>query len=86
MITKEKLIEFGMVETSGDESLLMPLKKVIAEDAEDGCEMSIGLSLVRNVPELCLLMPSGDCLFLVVETIEELKIFEKCIASWEPNY
>lgn len=89
-ITKEQLLEFGMKETTGDERLIFPMEKVISipnDDAEeDEGKLAICVTQMRNQPELCLMMPDGACLYLAAETIEELKIFEKCIASWEPNY
>lgn len=80
-ITKEQLIEFGMVETGG---LVMPLKKVLGE-SEAG-QISIAVTLERNTPEIILSLPDGAHVLLSVASIEQLKAFEACIVSWESNY
>lgn len=89
-ITKENLITFGMKETEGDEKMIFPMKKVISipnEDAdEDEGELAICVTQMRNVSELCLMLPDGACIYLAAESIEDLQTFEKCIASYEPNY
>jgi hypothetical protein len=86
MITKKQLIEFGMRETKGDERLFHPMKKIISVSNEENQELSICVTSMRNVEELCLFLPDGSTLYLMPKTITELKIFEKCIESWEPNY
>ena len=89
-ITKENLIAFGMKETEGDEKMIFPMKKVISipnEDAdEDEGELAICVTQMRNASELCLMLPDGACIYLAAESIEDLQTFEKCIASYEPNY
>lgn len=89
-ITKENLITFGMKETEGDEKMIFPMKKVISipnEDAdEDEGELVICVTQMRNASELCLMLPDGACIYLAAESIEDLQTFEKCIASYEPNY
>lgn len=89
-ITKENLITFGMKETEGDEKMIFPMKKVISipnEDAdEDEGELAICVTQMRNASELCLTLPDGSCIYLAAESIEDLQTFEKCIASYEPNY
>lgn len=91
-ISKDTLINhFGMTETVGDERISFPIKKVISlprenHDEEDEGELAICVTQMRNKAELCLLLPDGALIFLYVKTIEELKAFEKCIASYEPNY
>lgn len=86
LITKESLLKYGMKEVTGDEKLLIPMKKVLSKSDEDGTEMGICVTNLRNRNELCLLLPDGGCLYLWVKTIEELEAFEKCILSYEPNY
>lgn len=88
-ITKGSLISFGMKETEGDEKMLFPMKKVISipnenPEADEG-ELAICVTQMRNIAELCLMLPDG-CIYLAAESIEELQIFEKCIASYEPNF
>lgn len=86
--TKEDLIEFGMrEETDGLEKVLFPMKKVISVEQESsGDEMAICITSQRNVHEICLILPDGGCLYLSPESMDELKIFEKCITSYESNY
>ena len=92
MITKEQLIEFGMIETTGDEKIIFPMRKVISlpkesddEDDELG-EIAICIDMLYNSPRLVLSLPDGSSLGICVETIDELKAFEKCIGSFEPYY
>ena len=89
-ITKENLITFGMKETEGYKKMIFPMKKVISipnEDAdEDEGELAICVTQMRNASELCLMLPDGACIYLAAESIEDLQTFEKCIASYEPNY
>ncbi len=93
-ITKESLIEFGMVVTNEEDPLrfIYPLEKVLTSendpDNEDAVlKMSLVITNERNSSELALILPSGDTLFLGgIESIEELKIFEKAITSFEPVY
>lgn len=86
-ITKENLIEFGMKETTGDSKIIFPMEKVISipNDEIDG-ELAICLTRMRNREEFCLMLPDGSCLYLNVNSMEDLRTFEKCIESWEPNY
>mgnify|MGYP003435836453 FL=1 len=93
-ITKESLLEYGMIETKGDESLLFPMKKVISvknhldeemEEDEDG-ELAICITRLRNQVELCLSMPDGSILYLAPKSIEDLQAFERCIESYEPVF
>ena len=88
MITKEQLIKFGMKETEGDEKAITPMKKVISlpnEDNELG-EISICINMQYNSPRLILSLPDGSMLEICAKTIDELKVFEKCIGSFEPYY
>jgi hypothetical protein len=41
---------------------------------------------MRNSTEICLSLPDGGILYLNVQSIEELKAFEKAIGSYEPTY
>lgn len=87
-LTKEDLLSFGLVETSGEERVWYPMKKVISvkdSDDKDAGELAICVTTQNNATELVLATPDG-CLYLGAETIEELKVFEKCILSWEPNF
>ena len=84
-ITKEQLIEFGMVET-GDP--VHPMEKLLSDKVE-GSEfdpISLCVTHMRNIPELCLMLPDGACIYLAIGNIKDLKIFAKSIQSWEPNF
>ena len=90
IITSETLIQFGMKENKSGESRIFPLVKQISEISEEEKEeghtgLSICVTNLRNKAELCLNM-DGAILYLCPSNIEELKIFEKCISSYEPNY
>jgi len=88
IINKENLILYGMTEVGC--SFVTPMKKVISvpnEDEEDNeGELSICLTNMRNTTEICLSLPDGGILYLNVQSIEQLKAFEKCIGSYEPTY
>lgn len=91
-ITKEQLLEFGMIETTGDEKIIYPMKKVISippekEDTDDDLgEIAICVDMEYNFLRLVLKLPDGSTLVICPETIDELKIFEKCIGGWESYY
>lgn len=90
IINKENLILYGMTET-GDSTF--PMQKVISVPDEDSDpdyeaegELAICLTNMRNSTEICLSLPGGSILYLNVQSIEQLKAFEKCIGSYEPPY
>lgn len=84
-ITKETLLEFGMVEVAGDEKFLTPMKKVLGSNKEG--DLSIVVWMGRNSAELGILSPDGALTYINgIETIDELKIIEKAITEWEPPY
>lgn len=80
-ITKEELLDFGMFEVQGNESILSPMKKVIHR--KDGELMSIVLWTGRNIPELCIFSTDGVLIYLDVDSIQELEVIEKSISEWE---
>lgn len=84
-ITKDQLRDFGMKETEDVEKMFTPMKKVISVPNDEG-ELAICVTNQRNVAELCLILPDGGCLYLSPESMDDLKIFEKCITSYEPAY
>lgn len=86
-ITIEQLKEYGMTETEGLEAHITPLRKVISksEDNELG-DLAIVITREYNTNALALKLPDGATIFLNCNAIEELMAFEKCIASWSPNY
>jgi hypothetical protein len=86
LITKESLLKYGMQEVTDESKMIIPMKKVLTSSSEDGTEMAICVTNLRNKSELCLMLPDGSCLYLWVKTIEELQIFEHCILLYESNY
>lgn len=87
VISKDSLLKYGMKETTDTEKMFYPLKKVISTKAEtSGEELAICVTNQRNVNELCLTLPDGGILYISPKSIENLKIFEECITSYEPNY
>ena len=89
MITKAQLIKFGMKENKGVEKLVFPMEKIISlpnpEDPDEGT-LSIYVTNMHNKSELALSLPDGGLIYLYCKTIDELKAFERCIGSYEPNY
>lgn len=79
-ITKEQLIEWGMVETDHP---AMPMKKVLGRNKEIG-EFSIGLSLHTNTEMFVINLPDGAMIILNPLTIEDLKKMEELIYGYEP--
>lgn len=79
-ITKEQLLEWGMINTIDPST---PLKKVLGESEEIG-ELSIILTLHRNVQEFAISLPDGAMLMLNPLTIEDLKKIEEMLMSYEP--
>ena len=90
VINRDNLVNhFGMIETQGDEQIMFPLKKVISvlnEESEEERELAICITRLRNISELCLSMLDGNILYLAIDNIEDLKVFERCIESYEPVY
>lgn len=89
-ITKESLIAYGMKVNTGFEGHVFPMEKIISireDDEKEGIgHMSILINRSNNSDQLCLWLPDGACIYLAIDNIEQLEAFEKCIASWEPNF
>lgn len=79
-ITKEQLLEWGMIET---DDAVYPLKKLLGHNHEVG-ELSIVLTLERNSEEFAIILPDGASLVLNPLTIDDLKKIEELIYSYEP--
>jgi hypothetical protein len=77
-ITKESLLEFGMVET---DSPIFPMRKEIL--SEMGFRVYVCVSTLRNANELCILMSSTQILYINPVSIEELEIITKSIIAYE---
>lgn len=88
LITKESLIEFGMKENEGDAKVIFPFEKILSQEPdEEGNNLSLVITNMRNVAELALMLPDGGILYLGgIQSIEELEIFEKAITEYEPNF
>lgn len=85
MINKEQLLEFGMMELTGDDAIICAMEKVLSETNEG--KVSIAITTFRNTPELVLWLPGGHQVFLGgVTSIEDLKVIERCVTEYEPNY
>jgi hypothetical protein len=84
-ITKETLLEFGMTITEAPLNLIIPMEKVLYQNAEGG-KLAICVTNFRNASELCLMVPGGHCIYINPKSIEDLKTFEQCLGAWEPNY
>jgi hypothetical protein len=84
-ITKESLLEYGMKEY---DNVLFPMQKNLSENENENQEegiLAICITQMRNITEICLLMPNGNIIFLNVNSIEELQQFENCIESYDSN-
>ena len=79
-ITKEQLIEWGMIETSDP---IYPLEKILGESGEVG-RLAIVLTLEKNSQNFAIKLPDGATLFINPLTIDDLKKLEELIYSYEP--
>jgi hypothetical protein len=90
IITKESLLNFGMIETDESERIFFPMKKVLSikseneEYEEDEPEISIAITRMRNEEEFVLILPDG-MVFINPEFIEDLEAFEKMILEYQSN-
>ena len=88
MITREQLMAFGMEEPQDGEHIAFPLAKSLSRKhpTDSLGAISLCVTRLRNVSELCLLLPNGAVLYLNgVESVEELEVLEKAITGWEPG-
>lgn len=85
-ITKESLIAYGFRET---ENVAMPLEKILSFDDQgeptEGEGLLLCVSRYRNQDELSLLTPEG-IIYLNIDSIESLRLFEQSIGSWESRF
>ncbi len=84
MITEQELIDFGF--TKNDDFPMIPFEKHLSDPNEDGGRLTLIVTIERNQPEIALNMPDGNKLFLHIESLQQLLIFENAIQSWDPNY
>jgi len=85
MIQEQDLIKYGFEKTQ-DEIPVWPFEKKLSEPDEDGGMLLLVVTVERNTGEFALVMPDGNKLFLQIENLEQLRVFESSIQSWEPNY
>lgn len=84
MITKEKLKEYGMVETA-DESFPFEKKLNDKDNIFEFGKMSICVTTLTDPPNLCLLLGDGGFIELNnIKTIEDLNKFESYLFSYNP--
>lgn len=92
MISKEDLLEFGFVENKEPSKVIYPFEKVILEqeiEGQDDTEPVLSLVLERfnESVSIGLISNDGHTIYLNgIESIEDLKVIEKCISSYRPNY
>ena len=85
-MTKEELINFGMVE---QDDPIYPMEKVLSEeieDSEDGEKIALVITRERNSAELALIVPGGTLFLGGVKSVDDLKTIEACVTEWEPFY
>ena len=83
MINEQDLLDYGFTKT---DFALWPFEKHLSEQDEDGGRLSLELTFIRNTAEFALRLPDASKIFLQVENLEQLKVFENSIQSWEPYY
>jgi len=84
MITKDQLLEFGMVMTDNP---AVPMKKVIGQSNTDELsDMLIAVTMYTNSPILAIILPDGGMLTLNPKTIKDLKKIEELIMTFEPVF
>jgi hypothetical protein len=89
-ITKDSLLKFGMIDTGDCFDLLEKdlisdkWKEENPEEAENAI-LSLVITNERNSAELGLRTADG-IIFLAIDSIEDLEIFEKAIGSYSSNY
>ena len=83
-IATRDLLDFGMEEVTTVDKMVIPMRKVI-QSIDEG-DFSICLTTMRNIPEFCLMFPSGDMLYLKIKSIQDLMEFESRIGDFDPNY
>lgn len=81
-ITKESLLEYGMIETSKSESFIFPMKKPILTDELAGEKVYMAVTSIRSIFEPCILVPNG-VIILKASTIEQLQLIEDSLLAYE---
>ena len=83
MITKEQLIEFGLIENDKPDKIIYPLKKTLGkndiEDDNDENSIDLVVTMEFNDPVLAISLPEGDLVLGGIETLDELKVIVKAI-------
>jgi hypothetical protein len=87
-ITKEELLANGWEETN---DAVFPIKKCLSDkehedyDAEEG-DIELVIHGMHNIWAFGLSLPDGGLVDIVVDSIEQLNMFEKMIAGYNPPY
>lgn len=88
MISKKDLLAFGFVENQEPSKVFYPLEKVIiaGQDKEEPV-LSFVVENFNNQYSIGLISNDGHTIYLGgAETIEDLKVIEKSISDYKPNY
>ena len=83
-MNEQDLLDFGFKKTELFD--LWPYEKHLSEPDEDGGRLTLVVTFERNAGEFALIMPDGNKLFLNIQSLKQLDVFENAIQSWEPNY
>ncbi len=86
-ISKKDLIEFGFIEETGAAKVIYPYSKVLLAD-ENTNEPALSL-VVENYNQTAvfgIISHEGHTIYLSVASMNDLKIIEKSITGYKPNY
>lgn len=86
-ISKKDLIEFGFTEETGAAKAIYPYEKVLLA-VEETNEPVLSL-VVENYNQgaiFGIITQEGHTIYLSVASMDELKIIEKSITGYKPNY
>jgi hypothetical protein len=87
MIKKKDLIEFGFIEEVGAARVIYPYAKVLLADEDTG-EPVLSL-VVENFNQgltFGIISQEGHTIYLSITSMDELRIIEKSIVAYKPNY
>lgn len=87
VFTSDQLIEYGFVKTNDE---IMPFKKDIENknplNASEDSNISLVIHTLFNKPTFAVLLPDGGMLNVAINSIEELRDFEKKITFYDPPF
>lgn len=81
-ISTTDLFNYGFEPGVKGDSLIF--KKEVAPGNEELGPILLGVTTLYNEPEFCLVLPEGQTMYLNVNSLESLEIFEKSINRYEP--